>query len=169
MGLTGFVLKNISAIVGPFGYTLKGFHKELLKSHQPTHFIRKARILEGTRDLNDLNEAERKKAYEAVEHGWKVIQEIWRSMQETEKQGGVVGKIKVRQAKKEWKAHGAFENVEMAERALEAKKHGNEGELSEVFDREDKQKALAKQPRKKVVDELKENNEAGNRGTNSAG
>jgi hypothetical protein len=166
MGLTGFVLKNISALVGPVGYTLKGFHKELRKSHQPTHFIRKARILEGTRDLNELDDAERKKAQEAVDHGWNVIQEIWQSMQETEKQGGVVGKIKVRQAKKEWKAHGAFENVEMAERALEARKKGDESELSEVFNREDKQKELAKQPRKNVVDELKENGEQGHRGTN---
>ena len=54
MGLTGFVLKDISAIIGPFGYTFKGIHKELLKGNQPTKFIRKARILEGQRDLGAL-------------------------------------------------------------------------------------------------------------------
>ena len=44
MGLTGFVLKDISAIIGQLGYTLKGLHKELSKGKQPTHFIRKARL-----------------------------------------------------------------------------------------------------------------------------
>lgn len=43
MGLTGFVLKDLAAIFGPFAYTLKGIHKEMLKSTQPTHFIRKVR------------------------------------------------------------------------------------------------------------------------------
>ena len=48
MGVTGFVLKDLAAILGPFGYTLKDIQKELLKSKQPTAFIRKARILQGT-------------------------------------------------------------------------------------------------------------------------
>jgi len=51
MGLTGFVLKNLAAIFGPVAYTLKGAHKEMLKSKQPTHFIRKARIMQSQRDL----------------------------------------------------------------------------------------------------------------------
>jgi hypothetical protein len=61
MGLTGFVLKDLAAIFGPFGYTFKGVHKELLKGRQPTKFIRRARILEGQRDLGDLDEQETKK------------------------------------------------------------------------------------------------------------
>jgi hypothetical protein len=39
MGLTGFVLKDLAAIFGPFGYTFKGVHKELLKGRQPTKFV----------------------------------------------------------------------------------------------------------------------------------
>jgi hypothetical protein len=42
MGLTGFVSKDLAAIIGPFGYTAKGLHKEVLKGKQPTNFIRKA-------------------------------------------------------------------------------------------------------------------------------
>ena len=46
MGLAGCVLKVIAAIMGPFGYTLKSVHEALLKSKQPTKFIRKARIMQ---------------------------------------------------------------------------------------------------------------------------
>ena len=59
MGLTGFVLKNIAAIIGPFAYTLKGAQKELRKGKQPTQFLRQARITQGQRDLVALGIEER--------------------------------------------------------------------------------------------------------------
>lgn len=80
IGLTSFVLKDLAAIFGPVGYTFKGIHKELLKGRQPTNFIRKARILEGQRDLQDLDAKERKRTTETVAHGWSVVQEIWAIM-----------------------------------------------------------------------------------------
>jgi hypothetical protein len=63
------VLKDLAAIIGPFGYTFKVVHKELLKGRQPTKFIRKAHILEGQRDLHALDDQETKKVIEAVAHG----------------------------------------------------------------------------------------------------
>ena len=75
MGDFGFVLKDLAAIFGPFGYTFKGLHKELLKRKQPTHFIRKARIMQGERDLNTCSKVAQKKASEAVDHGWSVVQQ----------------------------------------------------------------------------------------------
>jgi hypothetical protein len=65
----GLVLKDLAAIIGPFGYTFKVVHKELLKGRQPTKFIRKAHILEGQRDLHALDDQETKKVIEAVAHG----------------------------------------------------------------------------------------------------
>lgn len=46
---SGFVFKDLAAIIGPFGYTLKGVHKELIKSRQPTAFVRKARMIKEAR------------------------------------------------------------------------------------------------------------------------
>lgn len=151
MGLTGFVLKNIAAIIGPFGYTLKGVHKELQKSHQPTHFIRKARIMEGSKDLEELQEKDKKKVIDRVDHGWSIIQEIWDLMEEKRTEG-LVGRIKVRHERKAWRENGAFENVEMAERALEARKRGEDFES--VFKDQRKELNKAAKPKKDVVDEI---------------
>lgn len=54
IGIGGFVLKDIAAVVAPVAYTLKGIHKELKKSSQPDAFIRKARIIQGKQDLRQL-------------------------------------------------------------------------------------------------------------------
>ncbi|KAF2493203.1 UDP-Glycosyltransferase/glycogen phosphorylase [Lophium mytilinum] len=53
-GIGGFVLKDISAIIGPFAYTFKGIEKELTKGSQPTAFIRRARIIQGQKDFKAL-------------------------------------------------------------------------------------------------------------------
>jgi len=155
MGLTGFVLKDLSAIIGPFGYTFKGFHKELLKGRQPTKFIRKARILEGQRDLAALDDKESKKAAQVVAHGWSVVQQVWAIMEEKQSKG-LKGRIHVMKERKLWRANGAFENVEMAEKALEARRKG-EG-LEGVFAEQRKDLELTEKPRKGVVDDIAEGN-----------
>ncbi|KAF1992155.1 glycosyltransferase family 1 protein [Aulographum hederae CBS 113979] len=53
-GIGGFVLKDIAAIVGPVAYTLKGVHKEWGRTRQPEGFVRRARILQGARDIREL-------------------------------------------------------------------------------------------------------------------
>lgn len=153
MGLTGFVLKDLAAIFGPIGYTFKGVHKELLKGKQPTKFIRKARILEGQRDLGDLDDQESKKAVEAVTHGWSVVQQVWAIMEEKRRQG-LRGRIHVMRERKTWRANGAFENVEMAEKALEARRKGES--LDGVFAAQRRELELTQKPRKEVADDIAE-------------
>lgn len=123
MGLTGFVLKDLAAIIGPFGYTLKGVHKELLKSKQPTHFIRRARIMQGQRDAIELDAKQRKAVLEMVSHGWAVVLQVWDILEEQRTQG-LKGRIAHFRMRKSWRVNGAFENVEMAEKALEAWRKG---------------------------------------------
>jgi hypothetical protein len=57
IGFGGFILKDICALVGSGAYLLKGCDEEYLKKYQPTHFIRRARILQGRQELADLVEA----------------------------------------------------------------------------------------------------------------
>lgn len=153
MGLTGFVLKDLSAIFSPFAYSMKGVHKELLKNKQPTHFIRKARIVEGERDLTGLSEKEKREAIEIVDHGWAVVQQVWAAM-EAKRSQGIRGRIGVIREHKTWRTNGAFENVEQAEKALDASKRGEN--LDGVFDEQRKELSEAKKPRRKVSKDMME-------------
>ncbi|KAF4617008.1 hypothetical protein G7Y89_g15141 [Cudoniella acicularis] len=151
MGLTGFVLKDLAAIVGPFGYTLKGVHKELLKGKQPTHFIRKARVLEGSRQLQALDGTETKKAVDAVCHGWSVVQQIWALMDE-HRSHGLKGRVRLLRERRTWRVNGAFEDVEMAEKALEARRKGES--LESIFKQQREELQLAQNPRKTVLKDM---------------
>jgi hypothetical protein len=48
-GVGGFVLKDIAAILGPFGYTPQRNTQRTPEGRQPTHYIRKARIIQDKR------------------------------------------------------------------------------------------------------------------------
>lgn len=151
MGLTGFVLKDMAAIFGPLGYTFKGVHKELRKSKQPTKAIRKARMMQGRRDLGEIEDGEKRAIEEKVAHGWNVVQQVWAIMQETRAQG-LKGRVKVMRETKTWKANGAFETVEMAEKALNAMKTGKS--LERAFAQRTEELRLAQRPRKNAVRDL---------------
>ncbi|EDN98665.1 hypothetical protein SS1G_13524 [Sclerotinia sclerotiorum 1980 UF-70] len=129
MGLTGFVLKDISAIIGPFGYTLKGVHKELVKSKQPTAFIRRARILQGQRDVNQLasDPKEREEIEERITHGWAIVLQVWKIMDDKKRGAGLgfKARIKVMRERKTWRTNAAFEGVGAAEREMLARKNGD--------------------------------------------
>lgn len=155
MGLTGFVLKDLAAVFGPFGYTLKGLHKEIIKGKQPTNFIRKARIVQGQRDLRALDDAEKKKTQEAVEHGWSVMQQVW-AMMEEKRAEGLKGRLRTMKERKTWRANGAFENVEMAEKAIEARQRGES--LEGVFTQQREELKKKDKPRKTVEKDLTEGN-----------
>jgi hypothetical protein len=154
MGLTGFVLKNLAAIIGPIGYTLKGVHKELSKKNQPTHFICKARIRQGQWDLAQATPEQRKKYEQTVAHGWSVVQQIWDVMDE-KRAHGLRGKIRVMKERKTWRANGAFENIEMAEKALAAHKKGES--LDAVFAEQRLDREKARRPRKPAMRDVAEN------------
>ena len=153
MGLTGFVLKDLAAIFGPFGYTLKGVHKELLKHKQPTHFIRRAQIIQGQRYAIELDDKEKKRVSEKVSHGWSVVLQVWDVMEEKRTQG-LKGRIHLLRERKKWRANGAFENVEMAKKALEARRKGES--LEGVFSQQREELRLAKRPRKGVDRDIRE-------------
>ncbi|KAH7631648.1 hypothetical protein B0T09DRAFT_106511 [Sordaria sp. MPI-SDFR-AT-0083] len=84
MGLTGFVLKDISAIIGPIGYTLKGVVKQAQRGRGPGKYIRRARIVQGARELEAVSPEERKRRMEEVVEGWKVLRELWEALQDVE-------------------------------------------------------------------------------------
>ncbi|TQS37115.1 hypothetical protein Golomagni_02421 [Golovinomyces magnicellulatus] len=124
MGLTGFVLKDLSAIISPIGYTLKGIHKEISTYRSPIKFIRTARIIEGQRDLESLSKEEAEKNLEDVLHGWYVLEQIYISMEK--KHSDLWDKICLHRERKTWKANVYFENIKFAEKALEVLKKGED-------------------------------------------
>ncbi|EOO01349.1 putative udp- transferase protein [Phaeoacremonium minimum UCRPA7] len=122
MGSLGFVLKDISAIVGPIGYTLKGVKKQIERSKQPYKYIRRARIAQGQRELHSLSDDERMARARTVETGWEVMKALWGAVERQEKeQGGLKGRFSL---KKKQALCDAFESVEIAEKALDAMKRG---------------------------------------------
>ncbi|KAI1092424.1 glycosyltransferase family 1 protein [Rostrohypoxylon terebratum] len=76
MGLTGFVLKDIAALIGPIGYTLKGIAKQCERGKQPVKCLRRARIIQAQREFSTLNETELKETVEAIRKGWQVIRNL---------------------------------------------------------------------------------------------
>ena len=153
MGFTGFILKDLAAIFGPFAYTAKGLHKQMTRHKQPTSFIRKARIMQGQRDLRQCNETEKQKAMEMVSHGWSIVQQFWALMDQKHGEG-LTGKVAAKKERNAWKLSGAFENVQMAEKALEASKHGES--LEGVFAEQEKEKKLASKPKENVIGNVRE-------------
>jgi len=155
MGFTGFILKDLAAIFGPFAYTAKGLHKQMTRHKQPTTFIRKARIMQGQRDLRRCSEPQKQKAVEMVSHGWSVVQQFWALMDQKHGEG-FAGKVAARKERNAWKSSGAFENVQMAEKALEASKNGES--LEGVFAEQEKEKRVASMPRENVIGNVQEGN-----------
>lgn len=120
-GIGGFVLKDLAAIIGPFGYTLKGVHKELTKSRQPTAFIRRARIIQGGRDVRALDGKAKERESAKIDAAWRIISEI-RKEEETQREEGLKGRVAVLREQKKKEKKGAYETVGQAKRELKAKR-----------------------------------------------
>lgn len=116
-GFGGFVLKDIAAVIGPIGYTLKGVHKELVKGKKLTAFIRRARMIQGEDDLKVLNEGEKKLIGAKIEAAWKIVEEIKREIKLTREEG-LEGKVAVMIGKQRLSKQGAFESVESTRKAF---------------------------------------------------
>jgi hypothetical protein len=137
MGLTGFVLKDIAAIIGPVGYTLKGVVKQAERRRQPIKYIRRARVVQGRREDNLLTEEERKKRAEEVVAGWRLMRQLWEEVKRAEKKRdkGFKGKFSGN-ARRLWESAEwdfLFESVDVAQKAMDALKRG-EG-LDSVLER----------------------------------
>ncbi|PCD30856.1 hypothetical protein AU210_010527 [Fusarium oxysporum f. sp. radicis-cucumerinum] len=128
MGLTGLVLKNLSAIVDPIGYTLKGVVKQAERSKTPQKYIRRARIVQGQREYKALPEDQRKQLEKEIMEGWHIMDELREKIQKLEKQRGIAGQID--QVLLDTEA--IFEDVDVAKRSLEALKQGKA--LEDVVD-----------------------------------
>ncbi|KAK3357606.1 CHIP6 protein [Lasiosphaeria hispida] len=124
MGLTGFVLKDIAAVFGPVGYTLKGIVKQAERGQQPIQRIRRARVIEGERELKALSQEEKVTRGQEVVEGWKVMEDLWRALELQEKEkGGLQGRLRARKRGKR-SLGAAFESVETAKKALAALMRG---------------------------------------------
>lgn len=117
-GLGGFILKDLAAIIGPIGYTLKGVHKELVKGQQPTAFIRRARIIQGEKDIQELDAEEKRADEEKMEAAWDVVSEIWNEVVKT-KQEGLRSRIAIARQRRRLERAGAFESIESTNRAFQ--------------------------------------------------
>lgn len=147
------VLKNIAAVLGPFAYTAKGLHKEIIKHRQPTAFIRKARIIQGGKELRALKVASDsgevkdislkpgevsiyaprkgenlKKIEEKVDDGWKIVLDVLETADRMSQEGmlGLKGRMHWHKEREKWREAGALDSVAMAERALQAHKDGKD-------------------------------------------
>ncbi|KAJ4264866.1 hypothetical protein NW762_005109 [Fusarium torreyae] len=120
MGLTGLVLKNLSAIVGPIGYTLKGVVKQAERSKTPQKFVRRARIAQGQREYKALPEDQRKQLEKEIVEGWYIMKELRETVENLEKKRGIAGQID----RVLLDTESIFEDVDVAKRSLEALKQG---------------------------------------------
>lgn len=120
-GFGGFVLKDLAAIFGPVGFTLKGVHKEMIKNKQPTAFIRRSHINQGRKDLAALDDEQQREVEQMIDTAWKVLEEI-KNEQDIVRSEGAMGRIKVKRAKRNMNAQGAFESVARAKKVVEDRK-----------------------------------------------
>ncbi|KAI1633808.1 hypothetical protein F4809DRAFT_621879 [Biscogniauxia mediterranea] len=129
-GLTGFILKDIAAIVGPIGYTLKGVAKQASRGKRPIKYINRARIIQAQRELSALSEDERKAIVDDVVNGWAVMQELAHIILEEKGKRSVLGQLgcgtKTRKTPRKWGKGRAFESVKVAETAIAAIKRGED-------------------------------------------
>ena len=144
-GVGGFVLKDLAAIFGPVGYTLKGVHKELVKNKQPTALIRRSRKLQGGKDLRALDEEQRREAEQKVDTAWRVLQEI-KNEEDMVRSSGVMGRIKVIRAKRKLDAQGAFESVGHAKKVVEERKMSRFIEENKKAIAENEKRAVEQSP-----------------------
>lgn len=126
-GLFGFILKDLAAIIGPVGYTLKGVHKEMVKSKQPTAFIRRARVKQGGKDKGSLKNAKLQEIEARVEKAWVTVVEIMKEIDRT-KEEGLSSRWAIAKQRRRFEKTGAFESVETAEQAFQIWKRERERE-----------------------------------------
>ncbi len=119
-GFGGFILKDLAAVIGPFGYTLKGVHKELGKGKKEklTHFIRHAKMLQGKEELRALSDEQKKEINNKIDAAWKIVLEIMHELETTRKNEGIKGRVFLHLEKRRLEKEGAFENVETTRKAF---------------------------------------------------
>ncbi|KAH6984932.1 hypothetical protein BKA56DRAFT_671389 [Ilyonectria sp. MPI-CAGE-AT-0026] len=120
MGLTGLVLKNLAAIVGPVGYTLKGLVKQAGRHRRPDKFIRRARIVQEQREARELSELRSKELTQQAIGGWLIMKDLCDMIADVEQERGLAGQID----RALLELDVMFEDVDTASKALQALKSG---------------------------------------------
>ncbi|KAI9806727.1 MAG: hypothetical protein M1825_006184 [Sarcosagium campestre] len=152
-GVGGFVLKDLAALVGPVAYMAKGAHEHMKGTNQPNGFIRKARMLQGVKDMNSLTEAEKAAALDEVDKAWATYLEI-RELLSLKDTQGVRGRLGLRNERELWQRHGAFENMTQARKGLDARKLGQD--FDEVFRQQREELRRAQLPRRSTIADHKD-------------
>lgn len=148
-GIGGFVLKDLAAIFAPFGYTLKGVHKELIKGRQPTAFIRKARMIQGGKDAQNLDGKTKEQELTKIDAAWRIVSEI-RKEDEAQKEEGLKGRVAVLKEKRRMGKNGTYETVGQAKKALETKQEDRKERESLAIARSSgEERKGSKKPKKK--------------------
>ncbi|KAJ9667711.1 hypothetical protein H2201_002246 [Coniosporium apollinis] len=161
MGIGGFVLKDIAALIGPIGYFAKGIHMEVRKRHQPTHFIRTARMIQGKNDRRALEQSpdDKREAEEKALKGWETTLELRAAEKEQKEHAGfLTGRHHLRKKRQDWAKHGATESVATTRHAMRADEKGVP--IDRAFSRHRKEVQAAQKPREPVMEDKRnmENN-----------
>lgn len=162
-GVGGFVLKNVSAVIAPPAYIVKGVGKYVEKKVEGSEskkFIRRAHIIQGQRDISALQsqgadgkDQQLRHVQDRVNEGWKIYEEVWSSAHQLSAPTGhnFVGRYKLQKERRSWDVNGALENVDTANRALQARKHGHD--LDKLFTKRKKEMRKAEQPRASAMEQ----------------
>jgi len=161
MGIGGFVLKDIAALIGPIGYFAKGIHMEVRKRHQPTNFIRTARVIQGRNDRRALeqNPDEKREAEEKALKGWQTTLELQAAEKKHKEHTGFLnGRRHLHKKRQDWAKHGATESVATTRHAMRADEKGVP--MDRAFARHKKEVQAAQKPREPVMEDRRnmENN-----------
>ncbi|GAB0134892.1 hypothetical protein EsDP_00003246 [Epichloe bromicola] len=94
MGIAGLVLKPVSAVLGPIGYSMQGVLKQAQRRRSPHSFVRRARMAQGEDEVRCIEASEGSGTVrEEVLAGWKVLQDLDRAIAEEERQRGLAGQV----------------------------------------------------------------------------
>ncbi|KAG5973405.1 hypothetical protein E4U55_000573 [Claviceps digitariae] len=93
MGVSGLVLKPISAILGPIGFSMQGVVKQIQRQRSPQSFIRRARMASGESQVQSMDAAAAQALHQEVLAGWKVLQDLTRAIADEERKRGLAGQI----------------------------------------------------------------------------
>ncbi|KAI3336327.1 glycosyltransferase family 1 protein [Xylariaceae sp. AK1471] len=132
MGVIGFVLKDLAALFGPIAYTLQGIAKEISGGKHQAKHIRRARTVQGQRELQTLSASEQESISEEIINGWAVMRQLADIVMEGKGKRGTTGIFRrgnkshgqKNKSLGKWGRGPAFESVETAKIALEAIRSG---------------------------------------------
>ncbi|TWU70539.1 hypothetical protein ED733_000755 [Metarhizium rileyi] len=93
MGIGGFVLKSVSAVVGPVGYSMQGVLKQVQRQRSPQKFVRRARVVQGQRDVQAMDATQEETIREQVLAGWQVMRQLTRAIADEEDKRGIAGQL----------------------------------------------------------------------------